>query len=67
MMKTVVVYGSEKWPKTEADMARLDVWREILRKICDAVVEQGTWSIRTNQEQHRLNQDSEVANIKIRE
>jgi len=51
----------------DRDMARLNVWRGILRKICDPAVEQGTWRIRTNQELHQLNQDSDVANIKIKD
>jgi hypothetical protein len=64
-MKPVVVYRIEKWPMTERDMERLNVWRGILRKICEPMVEQGTWRIRTNQELHKLNQDSDVAKIKI--
>jgi hypothetical protein len=50
----------------DRDMARLNVWRGILRKICDLLVEPGTWRIRSNQELHQLNQDSDVANIRLR-
>jgi len=65
--KSVIVYGSEKWPMTDRDMERRNVWRGISRMICEPMVQQGTWRIRTNQELHQLNQDSDVANIKIKD
>jgi hypothetical protein len=49
----------------DRDMARLNEWRGILKKICGPVVEPDIWRIRSNQELHQLNQDSDVANIRL--
>jgi len=55
MVKPVVVFGSRTWAVTEMDMERLSSWeREILRRICGPVIEQGIWRIRTNQELREL-------------
>jgi hypothetical protein len=49
------------------DMERLSSWeREILRRVCGPVIEQGIWRIRTNQELRELYKDLDtIADIKI--
>jgi hypothetical protein len=51
LVKPIVMYGSEAWSLTEADMIRLNTWeRKILRYIHGPVVENKYWRIRTNHE-----------------
>jgi hypothetical protein len=48
-VKPVVVYRSETWAMPEMDMKRLGTReREILRRICAPVADQGIWKIKTN-------------------
>jgi hypothetical protein len=55
VVKPVVVFGSETRAMAEMDMKRLGIWEtKICRRIYGPVVEQGIWSIRTNQELKEL-------------
>lgn len=64
MVKPVAVYGSETQHMTEMGMKRLNTWEmEILRTIYGPVVEQGIWTIRTNQELQVLCKDLDIVDI----
>ena len=55
MVKPVAAYDSKTWAVTEMGMKRLGTWeRKILRRLYGPVVEQGMWSIRTNEELREL-------------
>ena len=55
MVKPVAVYDSKTWAMTETGMKRLGTWeRKLLRKLYRPVIEQGMWSIRTNEELREL-------------
>jgi hypothetical protein len=66
MIVKPVVFGSETCAKTEMDMNRLGTWeRKILRRIYVPAADQGTWSLKTNQELRELYKDLDiVADIK---
>jgi hypothetical protein len=50
MVKPAVMFGSETWAMAEMDMTRMVTQeRKVRRRIYGPVVQQGTWSIRTNQ------------------
>jgi hypothetical protein len=68
LVKPIVMYGSEAWPLTEADMIRLNTWeRKILRCIHGPVVENEYWRIGTNHELQILYKDTDiVADIRRR-
>ena len=61
-----MVYGSEIWPMREMNMKKLNTWKKkTLRSICGSLVDQGIWSIRTNQKLRELHKDLDiVADIK---
>ena len=60
-MKPFVVYGSEIRLMRDMNMKRLNTWeKKILRRICEQMVDQGIWKIRTNQELRELHKDLDI-------
>jgi hypothetical protein len=58
---TLVVFRSETWPVTEMDRKRLNAWEgKMLRLLHELVVEQGTSTVRTNQELWKLRKDLDI-------
>ena len=54
MVKPVAVYDSKTWAVTEMGMKRLGTWERKILRLYGPVVEQGMWSIRTNEELREL-------------
>jgi hypothetical protein len=57
VVKPVAVFGSETRAMAEMDMKRLGIRERKICRIYGPVVEQGIWSIRTNQELRELYKD----------
>ena len=61
IVKAVAVYDCKTWAMTEMGMKRMGTWeRKILRRLYGPVIEQGMWSIRTNQELRELYKNIDV-------
>lgn len=68
LIRPVLTYASETWTLPKINERRLGLFeRRVLRCICGAKQENGTWRKRYNHELYELYNDSDIANyIKVK-